>query len=39
MEILIGQEMNNLKHKYKFEYNLEAPYRKKSKKKLLNLYF
>ena len=39
MEILIGKEMNNLKNKYKFGYNLEAPYRKKKFKKIAESLF
>ena len=39
IEILIGKEMNNLKNKYKFEYNLEAPYRKKMYKIIVESLF
>ena len=31
--------MNNLKNKYKFEYNLEAPYRKKMYKIIVESLF
>lgn len=39
MEKLIGKEMQNLKNKYKFEYNEQAPYKKEKYEKIINSLF